>query len=188
VALQGGAQRALLAALVLHANRPVTVERLIDEPSADARGEPALASHTGGYVLRVAPGALDAERFEGLAAEGRRALEADRPEIAADTLHRALALWRGPALADVAYESFAQAEIARLEELRLATLEARIDADLRLGRRAELVPEIEALVSAHPSRGAALSFADALDCALVDTTGAGTRARATRGGERSVPS
>jgi DNA-binding SARP family transcriptional activator len=105
-----------------------------------------------GYALELEPGALDLERFENLVAEGRRALEEGDLDRAAETLRAALALWRGPALADFAYEPFAQAEIARLEEVRLAALEERIDADLALGRHAEIVGELAALVRAHPMR------------------------------------
>src|SRR4051794_29006766 len=131
VVLQGGGQRALLAALLLHANRRVPVERLIDElwgPEAGAgaikrlhvavsrlrraldpgaengRGEPVLATESGGYVLRVAPEALDAECFERLVGEGRRALDDGRPETAGQTLRAALGLWRGPAPGDAAHE------------------------------------------------------------------------------------
>src|SRR3954453_9851448 len=179
VVLQGGGQRALLAALLLQANRRVPVERLIDElwgPEAGAgaikrlqvavsrlrraldpgaehgRGEPVLATESGGYVLRVAPEALDAECFERLVGEGRRARDAGRPETAGQTLRAALGLWRGPALADVSYERFAQSEIGRLEELRLVARESRIEADLRLGRHVELVAELEALAAEHPDR------------------------------------
>src|SRR3954451_5926718 len=117
VVLRGGGQRALLAALLLHANRPVPVERLIDElwdpeasvgaikrlqvavsrlrraldpAAADGRGEPVLPTESGGYVLRVPPEALDAECFERLVGEGRRALDAGRPETAGQTLRAAL--------------------------------------------------------------------------------------------------
>jgi predicted ATPase/DNA-binding SARP family transcriptional activator len=179
LALQGGAQRALLAALLLHANRPVSADRLIDElwderagagavkrlqvaisrlrralgqMSTDQAGDGVLATLPGGYMLRVEPEQLDAERFERLVAEGRRAVEAHKPEVAAATLRAALELWRGPALSDVAFASFAQGHIARLEELRVAALEDRIDADLALGRHARLIGELQALVTAHPER------------------------------------
>src|SRR4029079_12597746 len=91
---------------------------------------------------------LDVRRFEQLVGD---AAGAD-PEAAAETLRSALALWRGPPLGDLAYESFAQVPIRRLEELRLLALEQRIDADLALGRHAQLVPELEALVAEHPLR------------------------------------
>ena len=101
-----------------------------------------------GYALRVEHGAVDAHRFEQLVTEAR---EAD-PAVAADGLRQALALWRGPALADFAFEPWAHAEIVRLEELRLDALQDRIDADLALGRAAGLVAELEALVVEHPLR------------------------------------
>jgi DNA-binding winged helix-turn-helix (wHTH) protein len=152
LALQGEAQRALLAVLLLHANRPVSADRLIDELwgeragagavkrlqvaisrlrralglSAERAGDGVLATLPGGYVLRVGPEQLDSERFERLVAEGRRALEAQEPDVATVTLRAALELWRGPALSDVAFASFAQGHIARLEELRLVALEDRI--------------------------------------------------------------
>jgi len=115
-------------------------------------GDGRLETSGHGYLLHVQPGALDSERFQNLLADGREALADDEGHRAAETLRAALALWRGPALSDVAYEPFAQPEIARLEELRLAALEARIDADLALGRDADLVAELEALVRREPLR------------------------------------
>ena len=169
-------QRALLALLLLNANEVVSRDRLIEAlwgesaPSTAAHAidvyvsrlrkalaqredaAPRLHTRSPGYVLEVAPDAFDVEQFERLRAEGARALEERQLEVAAGKLREALALWRGPALVDFAYEPFAQDEIARLEELRLATLERRIEADLALARQAELVPELEALVAAHPLR------------------------------------
>jgi DNA-binding SARP family transcriptional activator len=172
--MRGGAkQRALLAILLLHANEAMSSDRLIDdlwgsrppETAANAlqvyvaqlrklleperaRGAPSkvLTTRPGGYLLSVEPGGLDAERFEHLLAEGTRARVAADPGSAAKLLHEALNLWRGDALADFTYEPFAQAEIARLEELRLAALEERIEADLALGGHAAVVGELEALV------------------------------------------
>jgi DNA-binding SARP family transcriptional activator len=175
VLLGGGRQRSLLALLLLHANEVVSSERLIDELWGDAPPPTAgktvqvyvsqlrKALHDGnpdgplltrgrGYVLTVEPGDLDLERFEQALAEGRAALEHDAPERAAETLRDGLALWRGPPLADFEYEPFAQAEIARLEQLRLAATEERIEADLALGRHADVVPELESLVAQHPLR------------------------------------
>jgi len=165
VTLAAAKQRALLAILILSANEPVSSDRLIEElwsgrPPASAKkvlqtyvsklrralGSGALVTQPPGYALRIAPEALDHHRFEHLVAEAR---ECDPPN-AARLLREALALWRGQALADFVYEPFAQREIARLEELRLAALEARIDADLALGLQAELVGELEALTSEHP--------------------------------------
>jgi DNA-binding SARP family transcriptional activator len=165
--LGGIKQRSLLAILLLHANELVSTDRLVDQlwgaapPATAAKsiqvyvsrlrkalGDGRLATRAPGYVLRVEPSELDLARFEQLAGEARRAA----PEAAARKLRDALALWRGPALADLAYEQFAQVEIARLEEMRLAVLEQRIDADLSAGRHAELVGELESLVARHPLR------------------------------------
>ena len=175
VELGRGRQRSLLALLLLHANEVVATERLIDDlwgatppPTAaktvqvyvsqlrkglrngDAEGP--LLTRGSGYVIRIEPDELDLHRFERALAEGRQALDADVPDAAADKLREGLALWRGPPLADFAYEPFAQAEITRLEELRLAALEQRIEADLELGRHAEVVGELEMLVAEHPLR------------------------------------
>src|SRR5262249_24116562 len=114
-----------------------------------------------GYQLVVEPGELDADRFARLVADGRELLAAGQPERAAATLREALALWRGPALADVAYEPFTSHETARLDELRLDAVEERIEADLELGRHRELVAELEALASEHPLRERPARPADA---------------------------
>ncbi len=167
LALGGVRQRSLLAVLLLHANELVSTDRLIDQlwgaapPATAAKtvqvyvsrlrkalGSGHLATRAPGYVLSVEPEELDLARFELLAAEARHADQ----ETAAAKLREALALWRGPALADLAYEAFAQVEIARLEEMRLTVLEQRIDADLALGRHPELVGELEALVTRFPLR------------------------------------
>ena len=105
-----------------------------------------------GYLLRVEPDAIDARRFESLLDQGRQTLASGDTEGAAAILHEALALWRGPPLDEFSYEPFAEAEIARLEELRLRALEERIEADLALGRHADLVGELERLVAEHPLR------------------------------------
>jgi DNA-binding SARP family transcriptional activator len=167
LALGGVKQRSLLAILLLRANELVSTDHLIDQlwgasPPATAGksvqvyvsrlrkllGEGRLATHGRGYRLHVEPGELDRARFERLASEARRST----PEAAAQKLRDALALWRGPALADLGYEHFAQVEIARLEEMRLAAVEERVEADLALGRHAELVGELEALVVRQPLR------------------------------------
>jgi DNA-binding SARP family transcriptional activator/DNA-binding beta-propeller fold protein YncE len=168
-------QRALLGLFLVHANEPIPRERLIEElwgdaaPKtvnavlnvylsrlrrllADGTGEQLLLTQAAGYVLSVPPDQFDAHRFEALLEKGRRELASGEAERASLTLRDALALWRGPALADLAFEAFAQTEIARLEELRLAALEARIEADLVLGRQDSLVAELETLVAAHPYR------------------------------------
>ena len=167
LSLGGAKQRALLALLLLHPNEVVSTDRLIDElwggapPPTAAKsvqvqvsklrkqiGPDRLATRPPGYVLQVAPSELDLARFHALLGEARNAAPAE----AAPKLREALALWRGPALADLSYEPFAQAEIARLEELRLAALEQRIDADLAGGSHSELVGELEGLVAEHPLR------------------------------------
>jgi DNA-binding SARP family transcriptional activator len=169
--LGGAKQRALLAILLLHVNEVVSSDGLADglwgeRPPATAAtalqvyvsrlrkllGPELLVTQAPGYVLRVDPDQVDVRRFEGLVARAREARSLGRTEEAASLLHSALGLWRGPALADLSFEPFAQAEIGRLEELRLAALEDRIDADLALGRHAELVGELEGLVAQHPLR------------------------------------
>ena len=100
----------------------------------------------------MAPGELDLERFGELAERGRDALAAGNPDEAAALLREALGIWRGPPLADFAYEPFAQAVIAQLEELQLAAIEDRVEADLALGRARELVGELRDLVARHPLR------------------------------------
>ena len=167
--LPGGRPRALLALLLIHPAEAVSVDRVIEDLWSDrlpenpnnavqvlvsrlrkAVGSDVVLSEAGGYRLLLEPGERDSERFEELAARGRDELAGGDAAAAAETLRNALALWRGPALADVRYERFAQSEVARLEELRLACSETRIDADLMLGRHAEVVPELEALVGEHP--------------------------------------
>src|SRR5215210_5147880 len=172
VPLGGAKPRAVLAVLALHANRPVSGERLAvalwgeDVPPGAvktvqvyvARLRKALAdpevlvTTPAGYRLRVRPGELDAERFERLVADGREALAAGGAEQAAAELREALELWRGPPLAELASAPFAPAEIARLEEQHLAAVEVRVEADLAAGRHAELVGELQQLTSEHPWR------------------------------------
>jgi DNA-binding SARP family transcriptional activator len=174
----GGKPRALLALLLLHVNQTLSSERLLDElwgerPPATAaktlqvhisrlRRALAQAAPSGsgglvltrehGYELRLDPERLDAHRFEQLVAEGRSELAASRPQRALSLLEEALALWRGEPLGDLAYEPFAQPEVARLEELRIAARELLVEARLTLGRHAELVGELERLVAEHPYR------------------------------------
>jgi DNA-binding SARP family transcriptional activator len=171
--LTGGRQRAVLALLLIHRNEVVSAERLIDAlwgetppPSAAKAlqnavlqirrtlgdGDATLRTEPGGYRLRLAPGGVDADRFETLAADGRAALDAGDAAVAAERLREALALWRGPPLSDLSYEAFAQPEIARLDEERLAAREDRFEAELATGRGAELVPELEAEIGRHPLR------------------------------------
>jgi YVTN family beta-propeller protein len=119
---------------------------------ADGSGDELLATRAPGYVLRIPPDHIDARRFEALLRHGRDELAEGDASQAAATLREALSLWRGNPLADLAYEQFAQAEIRRLEELRLAALEERIEADLALGRHDAVVAELETLAAEHPYR------------------------------------
>ena len=179
VPLGGPRQRAVLALLLLEANRVVSLDRLAEdlwggnppdgwvttvqiyvshlrqalEPGR-ARGAAGdvLVTRGRGYLLRVGRERLDAARFEDSFTAGRAALEAGRHAEAAGTLRQALSLWRGPVLADLADYAFTRPEAARLEELRLAATEARIDADLALGRHDALTAELEQLAAAHPLR------------------------------------
>ena len=112
----------------------------------------SLVTRAPGYLLEVEPEDVDLIRFERLVKEGRAALAAGDPDRAADTIREAIALWRGPALTEFAAEPFAQIEGGRLDDLRLAALEDRIDADLQLGRHAELTGELEVLIASHPHR------------------------------------
>ena len=171
VVLGGPKQRALLAILLLCRGEAVSSDRLIDQlwgerpPATAAKtlqgyvshlrkalGDEVLFTRGGGYLLVAAPGQVDADRFEAMAADARRALADGDAARAHEVLDAALGLWRGEPLADLAYESFAQREIARLEEARLAALEDRIEADLMLGHDRDLVGELEALVAVHPHR------------------------------------
>ena len=120
--------------------------------SGSGRGAGVLLTRSPGYVLRVEDGQLDADRFAGLLARARAALAAGAALEASTLLREALGLWRGPPLSEFAFDSFAQEEIARLDELRLAALEERVEADLALARHRELVAELEALVARHPLR------------------------------------
>jgi DNA-binding SARP family transcriptional activator len=167
VALGGAKQRGVLAILLTRLGEVVSRDRLIDElwageppPSSvsilqtyishlrKALGHDVLVTKASGYAVDLEGHELDLQRFERLLDEARD----KEPDAAAALLREALGLWRGPALADFAYEPFAQGEIARLEELRLVALERRIEADLELGRQAELIGELEGLVGKHPLR------------------------------------
>ena len=171
LALGGHQQRVVLAMLLLRRGEVVSRDRLIDElwgeraPASavktiqtyvsnlrKALGDGLLLTRGHGYLLQVVPGQVDADRVEALVREGRDALETGDRRRASERLREALALWRDPAWVDFAYEPFAQAEIARLHEERVAALEDRIDADLALGRHTVLVGELETLVREHPIR------------------------------------
>jgi branched-chain amino acid transport system substrate-binding protein len=175
LALGGGKQRVLLALLVLNPNEVLSSDRLIGAlwgerppPTAakmlhnyvsqlrralggDASAAAALETRGNGYRLRLDRGERDLDRFEELLSRGR-ALGTEDPKAAAKALREALALWRGPPLAEFTFEDFAREEIARLEELRLTALEERIEVDLALGRHADLVAELTRLVEEHPLR------------------------------------
>ena len=165
--LGGQKQRALLALLLLNPNRVVSTDRIMDAlwgeqlPRTAATslqnfvsqlrkllGSDVLVTKPPGYQLRVAADQLDLEKFVHLVEESRGEPAAERTT----TLRRALALWRGPPLADLGFEAFAQSEIARLEELRLAALEDRVEAELESGRHSDLIGELEAFADENPLR------------------------------------
>ena len=176
LATGGARQVAVLGFLLLHANRAVSSDALIDavwgpaRPASDNRlsmavgrlrrslapldspaGSP-LRTVRGGYLLSIEQDQLDAEVFAERVQHGIDAAYAGEPRVATEVLSGALALWRGAPLAEVAFEDFAEGEIRRLEELRRVALEARIDADLQLGRHRRLIGELERLLAAHPTR------------------------------------
>jgi DNA-binding SARP family transcriptional activator/WD40 repeat protein len=168
-------QRSLLALLLIHANRVVSTDRILDElwgedaegkenalwvyvsrlrailePEREKRGESTvLLRREHGYELSADPDSIDAHRFEEAVAKGHSLIR-DDAAAASGILVEALGLWRGAALEDFAYDGFAQTEITRLEELRLAAIGDRIEADLRRGQAGELVGELEALQQQHP--------------------------------------
>ncbi|HMI71116.1 MAG TPA: BTAD domain-containing putative transcriptional regulator, partial [Solirubrobacteraceae bacterium] len=167
LALGGRKQRSLLAMLLLHANDVLSTELLVDEvwggspPATVAKsvqvyvsrlrkelGDGRLLTRSPGYLLRVESSELDLARFQALVAEAADV----EPAAAAAKLREALGLWRGPPLADLAYEPFARSHVARLEDLRFTALEQRIEADLASGKHARLTGELEALVAQHPLR------------------------------------
>src|SRR5215831_19050320 len=179
VPLGGPRQRAVLALLLLEANRAVSMVRLaedvwdghppdgwvstlqtyvfhlrraLEQDRARGDGAGVLVTRDRGYLLRVDREHLDAALFQDRFTGGRAALQAGRDAEAAQALRGALNLWRGPVLADLADYAFIQREAVRLEELRLAALEARIEADLALGRHDELTAELEQLAAEHPLR------------------------------------
>jgi DNA-binding SARP family transcriptional activator len=167
VPLGGPKQRSVLALLLLHPDETVSTDLIAEalwdgSPPVSASkaiqmcmsrlrkelGSDRLVTRPPGYTLHVGSEELDVARFQTLLDASRGADPAD----AARLLREALALWRGRPLADLAYESFAQPHIARMDALRLTALEARIDADLATGRHAELIGELDALVLEHPLR------------------------------------
>ena len=171
--LGGPKQRATLAILLLSANRVVPVERLADDLYAGAAPvtavtqvqrqvselrklvrEPVIETRAPGYTIHVSPEQLDLSRFERRVEEATELLARGEAQRANDLLREALTLWRGPALADLAYESFVQTAIERLEEIRLAALAQRIEADLALERHREVVGELQQLSDEHPTQEA----------------------------------
>jgi DNA-binding SARP family transcriptional activator len=172
VRLGGPKQRATLALLLLSANRVLSIDRLADALYA---GRPPVTAVTqvqrqiselrkalgsgaaietsgGGYVIRIDAGQLDLRAFERLSAEGAEALAGGEVARAAERLREALALWRGPALADLAGDPAVESQVARLEELQLEATERRVEAELALGGHPALVAELEQLAAEHPLR------------------------------------
>jgi DNA-binding SARP family transcriptional activator len=176
IALGGSKRRALLALFLLHPNETLTTDRLIDELwgeqasagaaktvhvhisrlrktlATGARNGGEVVTRERGYELRLDPDHVDAHRFKRLVDEGRSELAAGRPERAASTLAEALALWRGVPLAELAYEPFAQREVARLDDLRIAATEQLIEAKLALGEHAEVIGKLQPLITEYPYR------------------------------------
>ena len=175
LAIGGARTRSVLALLLLNANRAVAADRLADQLWPDLAADRAAANlqvrlselrralrsvgeaerlqtRAPGYLLRVAPQEIDVAQFARLASAGRAAMADEQPEAAVRYLDQALALWRGPALADLEDVPFAMAERTRLEEERLGALECRIDGLLACGRHQETVAELEALTASHPLR------------------------------------
>jgi DNA-binding SARP family transcriptional activator/ABC-type branched-subunit amino acid transport system substrate-binding protein/streptogramin lyase len=169
VSVGRGKESALLAILLLHANEPVSADRLTQELWEDASppnaikniqqyvsrlrralGSERVATTPGGYSLRVEPGELDTERFALLAAAGTAALESGDASAADRLLSEALELWRGPALADFSYDAFAQDAIRTLESERRSAIADRIDARLALGREERVQPELQQLIEEDP--------------------------------------
>ena len=171
VKLGGRKPAELLALLVLHANEVVSTDRLVEElwggdPPRTARktlqvhvsrlrrelGDGVPATGLDGYLLPLEHGQLDSHVFQDLVDRGRDELQGGRPAEAAQVLRDALALWRGPALAGMNDEPFTRTVTNMLEDLRLAALELRVDADLALHRHASVIGELDALVAEHPFR------------------------------------
>ncbi len=171
VTIAAAKQRALLTLLALHRNEVVPTDRLVDElwgggPPATAIkivqgyvsqlrkfacGD-ALETHPRGYLLRLGQDELDTARLDRLVIAGCKASAAGDPATASSILTEALALWRGPPLAEFRFDRVAAIEISRLEELRLLAIETRLEADLALGRHEEIVPDLQAIVQEHPLR------------------------------------
>ncbi|WAX82222.1 AfsR/SARP family transcriptional regulator [Streptomyces sp. KMM 9044] len=175
-----GKPRQVLALLALYPSRVVPVSTLMEEiwgtelpqsamttlqtyimqlrrylgtamgPGAPGAAKDVLATRHGGYMLQIPPESADVYTYERLVAEGQQAFEEGKDEQAARCFRQALSLWQGPALVDVRLGPVLSIEVTRLEESRLMTIERRIDADLRLGRHAELIAELTDLIARHP--------------------------------------
>jgi DNA-binding SARP family transcriptional activator len=171
VLLRGGKPRALLALLLVNANRTLSTDRIVDDLWGEDVPETAqkmvqinvsrlrkilpagiLRTRPPGYALVLEQERLDLHEFEALVAEARTSPGAGQAREAADRFCEALSLWRGPALAEFSSEPFASAEGARLEDLRVYALEGRIEADLLLGSHGDLVGELELLIDRYPLR------------------------------------
>jgi DNA-binding SARP family transcriptional activator len=176
VRVPAGKQRILLAALLLNANRAVSLDELAEAlwegpagPPPSARvtlqnyikrlrhavrdtGLDRITTQPDGYMIRLRPAESDVARFEVLVADGRKAAQQGSWALAADQQRAALGLWRGRPLADIHSSRLALRESSRLAELRLQALEARIDADLHLGRHGEVIIELRQLIAAEPLR------------------------------------
>ena len=209
VELRGTKLRTLLAALLLRAGQPVSADRLVDvlwgDDTPEWRGQRAAgagleAAQAAGAMCRSRPATaatcwpstptqIDAERFAGWRREGHEHLAGGRHAEAAAMLRDGLALWRGPALADFAFDEFAQAHRTRLDEMRLAAIEDRIDADLACGRHEAVAAELEGLVHEHPLRERLWGTADggALPMRSTVRQPAGLPARPGRAGRRAGP-
>ena len=216
VALASGKQLTLLAVLLLNANEVVSTDRLIEALWGERPPESApkalqvhisqlrkalepergpgdtgrlLVTRPPGYLLELDADQLDLTHFDRLAREGREALASGDPERASAALRKALSLWRGPPLAELAFEPLAQAEVGRLEDLRIAALEDRLQADLESGRAAELVGELETLVAAAAASRSAweqLMLALYRSGRQADSLEAYRRARETLVGELGI--
>ncbi|MFD0312662.1 AfsR/SARP family transcriptional regulator [Streptomyces flavalbus] len=175
-----GKPRQVLALLALYPSRVVPVSTLMEEiwgtdlpqsamttlqtyimqlrrclgtamgPGAPGAAKNVLATRHGGYLLQIPPESVDVHTYERLVAEGQEAFDEGEDERAARSFRQALALWQGPALVDVRLGPVLAIEVTRLEESKLVTTERRIDADLRLGRHAELIAELTDLIARHP--------------------------------------
>jgi DNA-binding SARP family transcriptional activator len=174
VPIKATKQRALLAALVLNANRPVSVDELADllwdgcsPPGARGTvqayvmrlrgvlggpGRRVLKTVAGGYQLAIPPETVDLNRFERLTDQGERSAAAGQFVTASSEFSQALALWRGPPLADVDSELLRRTEVPRLDEQRMLATERRIELDLALGRHRQVISEVRELVSRYPLR------------------------------------